>query len=198
MKTNNHRKAIQRLRISRMFILANYYVAYSERKMFATAYGINISWDSAEKMAMLGSFIMGKEVSPSEVISTKEQHEDEIFSRTNIINQLKESIETTGMDESDIIAFCESAIHDYIPILNINSFNFAEQMKWVMLYSFGQIDKLSLEDISIVPPHIKPFNSKMFNRTWLGIEKRYLEVVAKRSARKMKLYANEYNNSQIS
>jgi len=187
------RKPLQRLRISKMFILANYYCAYSERKMFARDYGVNMSWDSAEKMAMLGSFIIGEEVSPSEMISTKEQHEDEIFSRTNIINQLKESIETTGMDEDDIIAFCESAIHEYIPILTINSFNFAEQMKWVMLYLFGQVDELILEDIHIVPPNIRPFNSMMFKKTWLGVEKRYWGIVAKRNARRMKFYANEYN-----
>lgn len=192
LKTSS-RKTLQRLRISRMFILANYYSAYSERKMFAKVYGVNTSWDSAEKMAMLSSFIMGEEVSPNEFITTKEQDEDEIFSRTKIINQLKESIEITGMDESDIIAFCESAIHDYIPILNVNSFNFAEQMKWVMLYSLGQINELTLDDIHIVPPHARPFNSMMFKRTWLGIEKRYWEVVAKRNARRMKFYANEYN-----
>ena len=176
-----------------MFILSNYYCAYSERKMFAKVYGVNTSWDSAEKIVMLGSFIVGKDVSPSEIISTKEQYEDEIFSRTKIINQLKESIEIIGMDESDIIAFCESAIHDYIPILNVNSFNFAEQMKWVMLYSLGQIDELTLEDIHIVLPNVRPFNSMMFKRTWLGIEKRYWEVVAKRNARKMKSYIAEYN-----
>lgn len=191
--TISNRKLAQRLRIARMFILANYYYAYSERKMFAKAYGINPSWDTAEKIAMLGSFIIGKDVSPDEFITTKEQYEDEIFSRTKIINQLRESIDTTGMDERDVVAFCESAIHNHIPILTVNSFNFAEQMKLVMLYSLGTIEELDLKDIHIVPPHIRKFNSMMFKRTWMGIEKRYWEVVAKRNARKMKSYVNECN-----
>jgi len=176
-----------------MFILANYYSAYKERKGYASFYEKDKDWGSAEDMSIVISFMMKESFSPSEFMTTKDQDEDEIFSRTKIINQLKESIEITGMDESDIIAFCESAIHDYIPMLDVNYYNFAEQMKWIMLYSLGGIEELDMFDISFIPPHIRPFNSKMFKRTWLGIEKRYWKVVAKRNARKMKFYANEYN-----
>ncbi len=182
-----NKKEIQRNRIFKMFVLANYYSAYSERKMFAKVYGVETSWEFDEKMAELGSLIVGEEVSPTEFITSKEQDEDEIYSRTKIIDNLRESIDSLEMDEKDIIAFCESAIHEYIPILTVNYFNFAEQMKWVALYAMGGIEELILEDIHIVPPNIRPFRSIMFKKTWWGIENRYNEIVEKRNKRKVKL-----------
>jgi hypothetical protein len=181
------KKELQRNRIFKMFVLANYYSAYSERKLFAKVYGVETSWESAEKMAELGSFIVGEEVSPLEIIGSKEEYEDMIFSKSEIIENLRESINSLDMDEKDIIAFCESAIHEYIPILSVNYFNFAEQMKWVALYTMGSIEELVLEDIHIVPPNIRPFRSIMFKKTWWGIENRYNEIVEKRNKRKAKL-----------
>ena len=186
----NNRKTIQRNRIFKMFVLANYYSAYSERKMFAKVYGLETSWESAEKMAELGSFIVGEEVSPLEIIGSKEEYEDMIFSKSEIIENLREPINSLDMDEKDIIAFCESAIHEYIPILNANYINFAEQMKWVALYAMGRIEELVLEDIHIVPPNVRPFRSIMFKKTWWGIENRYNEIVEKRNKRKVKNQEN--------
>ena len=179
-----------------MFILANYYAAYSERKMFAQLYGKSTSWDNAEQMAMFSSFITGNEVSPTEFLTSNEEKEDEIYSRTKIINRLKETIEVLEIDEDDIIAFCESAIHEHIPILNVNYINFAEQMKHIVLYSIGAIDKLDLFDISIVPPNIRPFKSIMFKRTWYGIENRYNEIWMKRHERRFTKFINQQLNEK--
>lgn len=142
IKNKNSKQLTRSLRIMKVFLLIKFAHLYSQRCLHQSLMKSKNDYRTAENISNMINDIFGKQTSPQDFISDKNEQADECINLTEEMKSYEGALNTLNINPQDVYAFCADVEYNNSVPLFIRYGQIAMYViEYVMNYDLGMITK---------------------------------------------------------
>lgn len=198
IKNKNSRQLKRSLRIMKVFLLIKFAHLYSQRCLHQSLMKSKNDYRTAENISNMINDIFGRQTSPKDFISDKNEQADECINLTEEMKSYEGALNTLNIDPKDVYAFCADVEYNNSVPLFIRYGQIAMYViGYVMNYDLGMITKdealkniQHLKDFEFAPKNLSMVTHKIV----IQVEEAFGLVCLRRVIRRCK---KEFKDKKI-
>lgn len=142
IKNKNSKQLTRSLRIMKVFLLIKFAHLYSQRCLHQSLMKSKNDYRTAENISNMINDIFGKQTSPQDFISDKNEQADKCINLTEEMKSYEGALNTLNINPQDVYAFCADVEYNNSVPLFIRYGQIAMYViEYVMNYDLGMITK---------------------------------------------------------
>lgn len=142
IKNKNSKQLTRSLRIMKVFLLIKFAHLYSQRCLHQSLMKSKNDYRTAENISNMINHMFGKQTSPQDFISDKNEQADECINLTEEMKSYEGALNTLNINPQDVYAFCADVEYNNSVPLFIRYGQIAMYViGYVMNYDLGMITK---------------------------------------------------------
>ena len=198
IKNKNSKQLTRSLRIMKVFLLIKFAHLYSQRCLHQSLMKSKNDYRTAENISNMINDIFGKQTSPQDFISDKNEQADECINLTEEMKSYEGALNTLNINPQDVYAFCADVEYNNSVPLFIRYGQIAMYViEYVMNYDLGMITKdeavkniQHLKDFEFAPKNLSLVTRKIV----IQVEEAFGLVCLRRVIRRCK---KEFKDKKI-
>lgn len=198
IKNKNSKQLTRSLRIMKVFLLIKFAHLYSQRCLHQSLMKSKNDYRTAENISNMINDIFGKQTSPQDFISDKNEQADECINLTEEMKSYEGALNTLNISPQDVYAFCADVEYNNSVPLFIRYGQIAMYViGYVMNYDLGMITKdeavkniQHLKDFEFAPKNLSLVTRKIV----IQVEEAFGLVCLRRVIRRCK---KEFKDKKI-
>lgn len=198
IKSKNSKQLTRSLRIMKVFLLIKFAHLYSQRCLHQSLMKSKNDYRTAENISNMINDIFGKQTSPQDFISDKNEQADECINLTEEMKSYEGALNTLNINPQDVYAFCADVEYNNSVPLFIRYGQIAMYViEYVMNYDLGMITKdeavkniQHLKDFEFAPKNLSMVTRKIV----IQVEEAFGLVCLRRVIRRCK---KEFKDKKI-
>ena len=198
IKNKNSKQLTRSLRIMKVFLLIKFAHLYSQRCLHQSLMKSKNDYRTAENISNMINHMFGKQTSPQDFISDKNEQADECINLTEEMKSYEGALNTLNINPQDVYAFCADVEYNNSVPLFIRYGQIAMYViEYVMNYDLGMITKdeavkniQHLKDFEFAPKNLSMVTRKIV----IQVEEAFGLVCLRRVIRRCK---KEYKDKKI-
>ena len=142
IKNKNSKQLTRSLRIMKVFLLIKFAHLYSQRCLHQSLMKSKNDYRTAENISNMINDIFGKQTSPQDFISNKNEQADECINLTEEMKSYEGALNTLNINPQDVYAFCADVeYNNSVPLFIRYGQIVMYIIGYVMNYDLGMITK---------------------------------------------------------